>query len=198
MNGQLIKLRKFEYLTPVLNEWICCIRRYVDLFEGNDLPYWYNERANVSVLAGAAWIAGYMALEEYQEDKISDEGENKKGRNDLYLSNKDNEVCIEAKVSFPDITKPNSYISVVKSRFSDAINDAKKINNDINKIGALFVSPYSKNKVRANDKDISKFIEFIKKYPAPIKAWVFPKNGQSQYSHNDKFYPGVALIMSEP
>ncbi len=59
-----------------------------------DLPYFYNERASVSMLAGAAWRAKWLALEEYRTDKVEKISAGSKqsrlrnfaGRADLYLS----------------------------------------------------------------------------------------------------------------
>jgi hypothetical protein len=48
--------------------WITNNKDLVRSWRG-DLPWWYNERASISVLAGAAWGTGGLAFEEYSEDK---------------------------------------------------------------------------------------------------------------------------------
>ncbi len=58
-------------LRPVLQASIDGTQRYVNLFQGDDLPYWYNERANVGMLSAAAWQAGMVALEEFQSLKYA-------------------------------------------------------------------------------------------------------------------------------
>lgn len=61
----IIESQPLQPLEPVLRTWIECVRQYVAVWGGEDLPYWYNEQSNVSVLCGAAWRAGWTALEEY-------------------------------------------------------------------------------------------------------------------------------------
>ena len=199
MNGQSIKIQKFSYLSPVLNEWIKCVNYYVDLFNADDLPYWYNERANVGILAGAAWKAGFVALEEYQTEKISSEGECIKGRNDIYISNADHHACIEAKVIFPDISE-NNCNKLINSGLANAVSDAREVAEDaedIDKLGIVFIAPYSGNKNKASDKEVMAFIELIENHRAPIKAWCFHNNAQKPMSHDDRYYPGVAMLMEQ-
>ena len=53
-------------------------------------PYWFNERASVSLLSGAAWRTGWIAIEEYTTRKVMLERANeldlshRYGRCDLY------------------------------------------------------------------------------------------------------------------
>jgi len=62
----------------------------------NDAPYWYNERANVSFLAGAIWRCGGMCLEEYASDKTW-EKEKYPGRTDIWFYLDGKEYIAEAK-----------------------------------------------------------------------------------------------------
>ena len=63
------------------------------MFEDN--PWWYNERASLSVLAGAAWtLKDWFALEEFSTIKRMrtlapsvDEGHLRNGRCDLFIRN---------------------------------------------------------------------------------------------------------------
>ncbi len=183
----------------ILNEWIECTKRYVDFWDGDDLPYWYNERANVSVLAGAAWRAGFIALEEYQIVKESSEKECKTGRNDLYLSDRENDIYIEAKVLFPEIDSLNIFAQsgAVKEKRDQAVSDASKIKDESNLVGAVFVVPYLNDKSNSENR-ICSFIAEIEKYDVPIKAWCFSKEWQKAKSHNDRHYPGVALLLDMP
>mgnify|MGYP001553940431 CR=1 FL=1 len=183
----------------ILNEWIECTKKYVDYWEGDDLPYWYNERANVSVLAGAAWRAGFIALEEYQIVKESSEKEYKIGRNDLFLSDRENDIYIEAKVLFPEIGSLNIFEQngVVKEKHNQAVSDANEIKDESKLVGALFIAPYLNDNLNSDNR-ICSFIAEIEKYDAPIKAWCFSKEWQKATSHNDRHYPGVALLLDMP
>ena len=48
-------------LEKTLRAWGRLQRQY--LRETGDLPYWYNERSNVGLLAAAGWRAGGISLE---------------------------------------------------------------------------------------------------------------------------------------
>jgi hypothetical protein len=52
--------KKLPILADVLWEWLGVMDRYVRL-SGGDLPWWYNERASISVFAGAVWRTGERA-----------------------------------------------------------------------------------------------------------------------------------------
>src|SRR5713226_1261165 len=56
-------------LRQVLRKWIFVNKDYVHRWDGIDAPWWYNERASVSALAAAAWLAKGIALEEYTTRK---------------------------------------------------------------------------------------------------------------------------------
>ncbi|MBV9468897.1 MAG: hypothetical protein JOZ57_06590 [Abitibacteriaceae bacterium] len=52
----------------LLEEWVLLIERYCRLAPGK-APYWYSERSNVGLLAGAAWRCGWISLEEFQAEQ---------------------------------------------------------------------------------------------------------------------------------
>lgn len=85
---------RLEWLKPMLRRWGHFIDDYCAAHE--DLPYYYNERANVSVLAAAAWGPGSGALEEYSCRRHRD-GDVSHGRADLYVYDQSNSATIEAK-----------------------------------------------------------------------------------------------------
>lgn len=97
--------RNLGHWDALMEEWILSIERFSRITDG-DVPYWYNERANIGVLAAAAWRCGRIALEEFQYEKIdvsSDEetdetAQNKwNGRCDLWISNDRTAEIVEAK-----------------------------------------------------------------------------------------------------
>ncbi len=197
MDSHSMTTPQFNYLEGILSNWIENTDKYVDYFGGDDLPYWFNERANVGVLAAAAWQAGFVSLEEHQIEKVSGVGEDKKGRNDLYISSKEEELYIEAKVIFPNISNINRLEKSINTRLKKAIDDTKKLKGNIPKAALLFIAPYSRDKKGANQLQIDNFKNLIKGHSSPIKAWAFPEMAQTSSSHDDKYYPGVALIMQD-
>ncbi len=196
MNSNSMVMPQFDYLKDTLGYWIENINRYVNFFDGDDLPYWFNERANVGVLAAAAWQAGFVSLEEHQIDKVSSEGSSKKGRNDLYISSEEDDLYIEAKVIFPDISDINKLEQSIDLKMKHAIEATQELEGDIPKAALLFIAPYSQDKKKANKEEIDAFKNLIKNHSSPVKAWSFPEQAQTSLSHDDKYYPGVALIMT--
>jgi len=187
----------YEFLTPVISEWIACIDKYARWHDGGDLPYWYNERANVSVLTGAAWRANFVALEEYQVDKFKETAPNGKslGRNDLYLSSEEESLCIEAKVCYPNMANTAESKTCIEAAIGVASSDAKNLRGDVEeKLGAVFVVPYSENKVATNEQT-NAFIAAVGGFQSPIKAWCFPSNAQKIVGKYDRYCPGVALLI---
>jgi hypothetical protein len=81
-----------EALRALLESWIKVVKRYCDFHE-TDNCWWYNERASLSTLAGAAWaIKGGIALEEFSTAKRAEAfeagvegGGLRNGRCDLYI-----------------------------------------------------------------------------------------------------------------
>src|SRR6266498_2217760 len=76
---------KFSRMQPVIENWCNATSRYCAAWPGQDAPYWQNERGNISILAGAAWMSGAAALEEYGTEKRVGETP-KNGRGDLYIT----------------------------------------------------------------------------------------------------------------
>ncbi len=81
-----------ETLKRLLESWTNVVKRYCD-FHKKDNCWWYNERASLSTLAGAAWaIKGGVALEEFSTAKRAEAfeagvegGGLRNGRCDLYV-----------------------------------------------------------------------------------------------------------------
>lgn len=184
-------------LEPVLRSWIACVQRYIDVWEGEDLPYWYNERANVSVLAGAAWKADWTAIEEYQISKVATEaGEQSTliGRNDLYLANDTYGFCIEAKVAYVDIQDLKKAKEHIAYRAALAVKDALRLDYSEPRLGALFVAPYSFG-VEASEEQVRLFQQEILRGDFQAAAWIAPGNAQKNRSGDNKYYPLVMLIL---
>lgn len=188
----LIKNKELAPFQPILEEWTKCVQEYIDCWEGGDLPYWYNERANVSVLAGAAWRAGFTAIEEYQIKKqgvTSDKDSN--GRNDLYITDKNFGIAIEAKVLFPKIDELDSQISTA---IKNAISDVKKIKAvDGHRAGVVFIAPYTTS--IATDEQVKLFSQHIAAINnVDAYAFICPQTNNPK-SHDEKYYPCAAVLI---
>lgn len=109
-------LAAIKCLRPIIEQWGTNIRKYCSAVD-DDVPYYYNERANLSLFASAAWQSGVIALEEYHTYK-----RHGRGRTDLFLwiGGKDG-VQIEAKQKW---IKGQIKDRVLQNRISEALGSA--------------------------------------------------------------------------
>ena len=144
----------------IIKQWQKINRDYLEDSNFQDSLYWYNERANISCLAGSIWKIGGYALEEYTAIK----GEEKKyGRIDLYFSIDEVEYIIEAKHQWLQfntrIKNFNNFEQGINYYLNQATDDCKKSmqNNDINNgLGLVFITPYWDSKLDKN-KELANF-----------------------------------------
>jgi hypothetical protein len=170
--------KDIQWLEPVLAQWLKIHRDYIEDVDCEDNLYWYNERANVSVFAGAVWKCGGIALEEYSAIK-SDENENsKKGRIDLYLSSHNNSAVCEAKITWIYLCDPNRQQKNFSNTISDAIKSAStdvsntlKPNDNSLGIALNFIVAYSKDDIDASN-SLSDLQKAIKDSECDFYAWL--------------------------
>lgn len=109
----------YKELRPLLHDWIEAMKAYCSIHDYYDNPWWHNERASISVLAGAAWkgdkrLGPWIALEEFSVSKrvvnrqeyeggVEPEKKDRTGRCDLYISNKRTSFAFEAKQAWQSI-----------------------------------------------------------------------------------------------
>ena len=99
-------------LRPLLVEWTALLEEYCIAHRYDDNPWFYNERATLSTLAGAAWrLEGWTALEEYSTKKWGgnqkkgsvDAGKLRAGRCDLFVAHRSAAFALEAKQAWQPI-----------------------------------------------------------------------------------------------
>lgn len=193
----LISRQSLAPLESILRSWIACIEHYIDIWQGEDLPYWYNERSNVGLLAGAAWRAGWIALEEYQMGKHgANSDEVIGGRNDLCLANSHLEYYIEAKVAYFDIANIDRSGSHLAEIASTAVQDARRLTYDGPRLAAVFIAPFAPNS-QLDTAHIQSFVDMLEARRDDALAWVKPDLEKLPLSHDNRVYPLAALILIE-
>jgi hypothetical protein len=212
-------------LKPVLKSWVERSFDYCRSHGFEDNPWWYNERASLSVLAAAAWTTkGWCALEEYATTKQgdippskADSGSVRSGRCDLWIGNRTG-YAVEAKQAWqsigPGATGENAR---VWRQFALAHKDAGSLTCDEadRRVAALFVSPYvpvskvlkaDTGKQRLIDRD--KVCELTTKWRNEIDlesnkrvagyAWIFPDRCDLFVSKDGRnLFPGALLLLGE-
>ncbi|MBJ6981662.1 hypothetical protein [Luteimonas sp. MC1572] len=214
-----------EGLKPVLRSWTERTYDFCRLHAFEDNPWWYNERASLSVLAAAAWsLKGWCALEEYSTTKRGvvpsekvEEGSTKRGRCDLWLGNRTG-YALEAKQAWQSIgVRARGLSPIVWAAHERAWNDAGALTADEahKRVAAVFVSPYialsevalehprggrqvDRAKLKQKVTDWLGCLDLASRPEIHAYAWVFPLRTDG-YAHvkTKCVFPGSLLLLSE-
>lgn len=209
--GNLIQVEVFREelvpLRPILKTWTELVLRYSDTFPQDDACYWFNERANVSMLAAAAWKTrgDWLALEEFSTYKYGEDAALKNGRCDLWISrpNNDTSFAIEAKQVWQRIgDRVEDTYQRVREGMTRARRDASKLHKTEAKtrVAGCFVVPSipaSQAKGESFRKSLAKWLKDLQEnVPADAIASVFPESSESLEAGNGRIYPGVCLLLN--
>ena len=186
-------------LRPVLKAWLTIHQDFSKKVKDEDALYFYNERATLSTLAGAAWKCGFYALEEYASYKTK-KRKLKNGRTDLWLRKNDHtEYVIEAKQVYVSMSPAASKTEdKIVTALDEAKRDAKASRNQKQGLGIVFVVPEIPPSKKAQVGEyVTAFIGKLEQIPCDLLSYTFVEDidylpeGDAGY-----FYPGVALVAS--
>ena len=192
----------------LLWEWCGIHERYGRLSNWNDVGWWYNERASVSLLAGAAGRAGAITLEEYFTDPAQTRRRPRKYkyvRQDLYLKIGHSQFVGEAKQLWMWLpSQPARLDRNLSASIDAAVNDAKaKDAYGAARVGVVFVVPYLELcSAAACDEALHQWYEMIQKFRCGAVAWVlplracrFPFSSRPNAKWKGELYPGCAIFL---
>jgi hypothetical protein len=197
-------------LTNLLNEWKALVKSYHKTTK-EDVCWIYNERATLSVLAGAAWRLGWIALEEYSTEKLApseSEGPLKaNGRCDLWLSHGKRSFAIEAKQSWQSIGRQvKSQNKWAKRKYTAAFKDAGRLirAEADSRLAMLFIAPSFPAREIENTGAAGATAlinDWLETLPRDFKqigamAYIFPKETRC-FDLNGRIYPGVVLLVRQ-
>jgi len=172
-----------------------------------DAPWWYNERASVSLLAGAAWSTDGWAFEEFATRKGRTRSR-RKGRGDLWFKVPSDRHyhMVEAKQIYPSIgTGAGDPLPIILEALKEACHGASEIDEEgtsrTPRIGLVFVVPYAPKSQKVGPM-VDDFLKMAKRErKGDLKncamAWVFrrPNQGIPYDAQEGCFYPGVLMLM---
>ena len=129
-----------EFLKPVFLQLEENFEQYGDVFEWSELPYFFNERATLSILQAACWQAGLISMEEFVTRKYGAKNKATTGRCDIYIGEKTgkNAIEFEAKQKWPT---PKFYQSSVRKWLEAGDKDANRNRNIDVQASLTFVVP---------------------------------------------------------
>jgi hypothetical protein len=192
-----------EFVYDLLHRWHTVLRQYEvewtevtkDRPEENNLPYIYNEKAQIGLLAIAGKGIGGFPFIEFDQDKDTRSG---RGQQDLEIISPDHNIwSIEAK--YLEIEKSTSNLSLrLEKKMESAIHDVKRLRNrqrDTN-IAIVFFRPWgyetgSAHEYFRNDVERlyrqSRCLDFLAYHLCQKKILNQPK-----HPHPDS--PGIAIL----
>jgi hypothetical protein len=196
----------YKSLLPLLRQWIKHNKMLYETWRADDCPWRYNERALLSVLAGAAWrLPNGLAYEEFSNSKRK-RGRRKgtyksySGRSDIYLVVGGQEYVAEAKHCFSGATAKRANIT---SRLDAQLKQARKeirasAAPNQRRLAILFAIPYVRSKQRSEVADlVDCWLTKIKEeVEYSYLAWFF---AFEPYTHQvgKWIYPGIAVLIRE-
>lgn len=220
----LIKVKtsaRLRGLHPVLTSWTKAVMDFSKQSDNENNCWWYNERASLSVLAGAAWrTKGWTALEEFSTTKRAtvpdgevDHGRVSRGRCDLHIESPSNDYAIEAKQAWQCIGK-NARVDRMARAMGKARKDAGNLSREEGKhrLAVTFVVPYlplsQVGARRARDTPdinqaavrevVTAWLKKIDLSSLSAFAFVFPTRTSGYYNENEKLvFPGTLVAIEE-
>jgi hypothetical protein len=187
--------KPLDHWHELLEEWCMVHERYCRMTFG-DAIFWQSERSNLAALAGAAWRAGWAALEEFSHEKIVKRSKFS-GRADLFLRTPVSEDYIESKLVWCREGSKQRCAWTVKGMRS-ACDDARALHLEkrkgIQRIGVVFVVPsLRKGDRRELSSALAAFFETVNSVGVDAAAWCFPPIAR-HLGQDGRVYSGVILL----
>jgi hypothetical protein len=198
-------------LIPLLKKWIYVNKEYLRRCEGRDAAWWYLERASLSTVAAAAWLADGIALEEYTTSKTqlpakSNVEVSHRCRCDLFFSLKrhdrpgqNHDFISEAKIIWPSLASKNLHSQI--SRGVETVRrDVRRTQNDghSRRLGVLLISPsMSETAAERWEEHAKNFVMVLRHQQGAAVAWVFSSDPWRLWTPKSReYHPGTAVLFS--
>jgi hypothetical protein len=170
-----------------------------------DVPWWYNERASLSILSGAIWLSGGIAFEEYSDSKRRISRRTGRlltsyaGRVDFYFEISGHEFKGETKFCWPGAsTLWRDQTEFMTYSLDEAKRDIRKAHPEgQRRLAVVFATPFvSERQEKGLKKRIERIVDQVTKLDGDAFAWVFP-HIERCISESGRLYPGTAVIIKE-
>ena len=187
---------------PIHKEWVDLLKtleKYLDWYgdDGDDVAYWYGERALSGFLSSAAWDVGW-SLEEFTGLRTDGKKQNA-GKGDLWLGMGKKAFTVEAKVEWsqgPILTT----IRNVRKKLKAAKKQLDELDS-VYRVGlptaVCYVVPdINMNGRHAGQEHLNTFFSEIPTSLASSRRIVgsFRYRGKQVPHHNGRVYPGLLVI----
>lgn len=192
--------RRLRSLRRIFAEWI----RLNNLFgrrwtrQSRDCPWWYNERALLSLFAGALWRTNNEAFEEFSEYKRT-EAKLSAGRIDLWFLAGRHEYWAEAKACEIAITRNGKQRQRISAAMAAAKRDALRLKPDgsTKRLAVTFIAPYlTRGHEQIFQERLTWLIDMVRGMNPSAMAWTFPKLRKSP-RHKRWISPGIIIFIKQ-
>lgn len=199
-----ISVGSLKSLKPVLDSWQKLMD--VDFWDDrNDAPWWYNERALLSLFAGAVWRCREgWAFEEFTTDKwkSTKRGKRKKskGRGDIMFGIGKWGFVAEAKQCWPILGNKNQGVKeMIAKTLRAACRDCASLPSEgYKRLGIVFAVPrirMSKEKEKDTCEILDDFLSVISSFNTAASVSIFPSEKRFLKGGDDYIYPGIVLLI---
>ena len=171
--------------------------------ELEDVPWWYNEQATLSLWSGTIWKTGGWSFEEFSVEKRYStphgKTEYKIGRGDINFKADGIEYTGEVKLCHANLINIDRSFRLAKKSIGEAIKAARQVHYwGQCRVGISFVRPYLhvRNSAEIN-RNLMNFLIKLHTLRNVSLAWVFPlyARTRSPYGQSaDYLYPGLILL----
>ena len=188
---------KLQVLRPVLKEWIALIRKSSKEWGRNDCSWWYSERVNLGVFAGAIWRKGGTCFEEYIDNNNKSDY---KGRCDLYFKLNGFDFIVEAKQVWPNAgSKTEKLEEIIKQAIKlDSLKTRSAGYGNAKRLELVYIIPrMPKSDLNQIDVCIRNLIDIVNELSVQSVAYTFPveKRKLRDKDGDGYVYPGVILLI---
>jgi len=189
----------------LLWEWTGVIERAVRVWYQDDVPWWYNERAALSLFAGAIWKAGGIALEEFSSEREHFPSKDlpevvlQTGRIDLYFSYRGADFVAEAKQCWPRVGRhaqaAQAEVENALQQAIAAVQTAPEVYGQ--RLAIVFASPsFPKTQLQEARACLAKWQQVVAAVACEGKAWYWlPECPWAE--DNGAMYPGGAVFIKQ-
>jgi len=189
-------------LARTLESWIGTTTRIAKAWQPDDAPWWYNERALLSIFAGAVWLARGIAFEEFRAEKRVPGKRTRAlylGRQDLFIQIGKNVFLAESKVVWSAASASSAQPNVTIGKALDQVcEEVRRTPSDGDRrLGIVFARPYVRWKHQESiDYHIERWLEKARQVEYSCCAWVFPAESRV-FGNELHILPGMAVFIRE-
>lgn len=193
-----------RHLAPVFKKWSKLHKEYCKMnYYSNDCLYWYKERTNIGVFAGAIWKLGGYVTEEWGMRKPY-RNTTYSGRADLWFLLNGKSYTVEAKWCESSLSEnAKKWKERIERKLKAARNDAVKVRTGVEvdyAMGIVFVVPYIAESEMDNlNKCWKLHLDELDKVDYDGLAYCFPHETRSLKERDEGsgrmyYYPGIIMI----